>query len=181
MFAGLTETRDTALNYMIGLVGKAFKLMGLMVIVAASGEMTTALAGTAGSGLGAAMGMITLQVVSAILILTLPDALEKLVGGGFSSRAAEMIGGVAGGTAQTAVAVGGGAAAGAVAGGVAGAAGAASTGGTASGIAGAAGKSAASTGSRWGKAIGNKDAMGALGRKVADRLARGGADGEGSP
>ncbi|WP_419738622.1 type IV secretion system protein [Ruegeria sp.] len=176
MFAGLTETRDKALNYITGLVGKAFKLMGLMIIVAASGEMTTALADGAGNGIGKAMGMIVLQIVSAILILTLPDSLEKLVGGGLASRAAEMIGATAGGAAKTGVAVAGGAAAGAVAGGVAGAVGAAKAGGAVKDVAKAASIGGATTGFNWGETARNKDVMGALGRKVADRLAKANGD-----
>ena len=182
MFAGLTETRDKALDYINSLVGKAFKLMGLMIIVAASGEMTTALATRSGSGLANAMGMITLQIVSAILILTLPNTLESLVGSKFSSRAAEMIGKMAGGAAKLAATTGLGAAAGAVTGAATGAVSAAKTGAGGKGIAKAAGKSAL-TGARdrgidWGRATHNKDVMASIGRKVAQRLGHGGAGGD---
>ena len=113
MFAGLSETRDIALGYVNSLVGKAFKLMGLLIIVAATGEMTTGLSRMDGTGFGAAMGMILMQIVSAILILTLPSALESLIGNKFASRASEAVGRTAmtAGTA-TAAAVAGGAAVG---------------------------------------------------------------------
>ena len=102
MFAGLTETRDIALGYINSLVGKAFKLMGLLIIVAATGEMTSAMARMDGLGFGAAMGMILMQIVSVVLILTLPGTLERLVGDKFASRAAEGIGRLAGGAAMVA-------------------------------------------------------------------------------
>lgn len=92
MFAGLSETRQIAVDYINSLVGKAFQLMGLLITVAATGEMTTALSRMNGLGFGAAMAMILLQIISAILILKLPGALEKLVGGKFGSGAANMIG-----------------------------------------------------------------------------------------
>jgi len=114
MFAGLSETRNIAVGYVNALVGKAFKLMGLLIIVAATGEMTTAMATLNGAGFGAAMGMILLQIVSAVLILTLPQALEGLVGGKFSSKSAEMIGKAA----QTAATVAGAGALSAGAGGI---------------------------------------------------------------
>ncbi|WP_170565623.1 type IV secretion system protein [Ruegeria atlantica] len=178
MFAGLTETRSIALNLVNSLVGKAFKLMGLMIIVAATGEMTTALATRSGSGLANAMGMITLQIVSAILILTLPGTLEGLVGAKFSSRAAEMVGKVAGGVAKLAVATGLGAAAGAVAGAATGALGAAKAGAGGKGIAKAAATGARDRGIDWGRAIHDKDVMASVGRKVAHRLGHGGAKGD---
>ena len=95
MFAGLTETRDIAVGYVNSLVGKAFKLMGLLIIVAATGEMTTGLTQVNGGGFGAAMAMILMQIVGAILIMTLPDSLESLVGGRFSSGASNQVGRVA--------------------------------------------------------------------------------------
>ena len=109
MFAGLSETRDIALGYVNSLVGKAFKLMGLLIIVAATGEMTTGLSRMDGTGFGAAMGMILMQIVSAILILTLPGALESLVGNKFASRASEAVGRTAmtAGAATAAAAAGG--------------------------------------------------------------------------
>jgi len=111
MFAGLTETRDIALGYVNALVGKAFKLMGLLIIVAATGEMTSGLARMDGSGFGAAMGMILMQIVGAILILTLPGALEGLIGNKFASKASDMGGKMAmtTGAAATAGTVAGGA------------------------------------------------------------------------
>ena len=170
MFAGLTETRDKALSYINSLVGKAFKLMGLMIIVAATGEMTTALATRSGSGLANAMGMITLQIVSAILILTLPNTLESLVGSKFASRAGEMIGKMAG----AAAAIGLGAAAGGVAGAATGAGAAAKTGAAGKGVAKAAAAGARDRSIDWGRAVHNKDVMASVGRKVAQRIGYGG-------
>ena len=181
MFAGLTETRDKALDYINSLVGKAFKLMGVMIIVAATGEMTTALAESDGAGLANAMGMITLQLISAILILTLPGTLESLVGAKFASQAAEMVGKVAGGVAKVAAAAGLGAAAGAVAGAASAGTKAAKAGSSAGDIAKAAGKAAA-TGARdrgidLGRATRNKEVLSGIGKKIADRLGYRGAGG----
>ena len=99
MFVGLTETRAAGIKYVNGLVGKAFKLMGLLVIVAATGQMTDALAAMDGAGFDAAMGMILIQIVSLVLITTLPGALEGLIGNSFASRAGVMIGMLGGGLA----------------------------------------------------------------------------------
>ena len=182
MFAGLSETRDIALKYVNSLVGKAFKLMGLMIIVAATGEMTTALATRTGSGLANAMGMITLQIVSAVLIMTLPGTLERLVGSGFSSRAGEMIGKMAGGAMKVAAFAGLGGAGGAMVGASAEALKAAKAGTSGMGIVKAAGQGAL-TGMRdqsidWGRATQNKDVMSGLGRKVAQRLGYGNTGGD---
>lgn len=181
MFAGLTETRDKALDFINTLVAKAFKLMGIMIIVASTGEMTTALAGGGGSGLASAMGMIMLQLVSAVLILTLPGTLEKLVGAKFASQAAEKIGAAAGGLAKLAAAAGLGAAGGAATGAASGAASAAKAGQSAGGIAKAAGKAAAAgardSGVDLTRATHNKEVLSNIGKAVASRLGYGGSKG----
>ena len=174
MFAGLTETRDKALGFVNMLVGKAFKLMGLMIIVATTGEMTSALAQNSGSGYANAMGMITLQIVSVILILTLPNTLEGLVGSKFSTRAAEVVGKMVGGAMKAAGAVGLGAAAGAATGAVSGGISGAKAG---TGLLKGAGAGARDRGIDWGRAIHNKDVKAAIGRKVAQRIGYRGAGG----
>ena len=179
MFAGLTETRNKALDYINTLVAKAFKLMGIMIIVAATGEMTTALAAGSGTGLANAMGMVMLQLISAVLILTLPGTLETLVGARFAAGAAEKIGAAAGGVAKLAAAAGLGAAAGAVTGAASGTVSGVKAGAGAGNVAKAAGRCAA-TGARdkgidLARATRNREVLSGIGKKVADRLGYQGA------
>ena len=163
MFAGLTETRDKALSYINGVIGKAFKLMGLLIIVAATGEMTDAMARMDGAGFGAAMGMILLQIVTLVLIMTLPGTLERMVGGAFATRSAEVIGKMAGSVAAMGVGAAVGAGLGGMAKGGSAAAGAVKGGATPGEI-----TKAAIRGLGGGVASGGK-AGAQLGQDVADR------------
>ena len=98
-FAGLTETRGIAKAYFMMLVGLAFKLMGLLVIVTAAGEITTAVTAEhnegnllTGDGLERASMLLILQVITGFLILTLPSKLEALVTGAASSNTSAAVG-----------------------------------------------------------------------------------------
>ncbi len=102
-FAGLSETRGIAISYVKSLIGKAFKLLGAMIVIAATGEITTAIATGSGGGFENAMGMLLLQIVAAVLILTLPGTLETLVTGSkLGTRAGEAAGRAVGGAVKTA-------------------------------------------------------------------------------
>ncbi len=174
LFAGLTETRGIALRYVSALIGKGFKLLGLLVIVEASGEMTSALALRSGSGFENAMTMVLLQIVTAVLVLTLPGTLESLVGG-IPSAAGERTGRVAGGVARGAVTVGSAAAAGAVLGAAGGAASAARAGTGATGVASATLGGLRDGAIDWGRMARNGDLGRHLGHRVAERIGYGGA------
>ena len=79
--AGLEETRSAAIAYIRLLIGKALKLMALMIIYSALNTLTASLtAGSAaGAGYEAALGTIMLQVIGALLIISLPSSVEQLV------------------------------------------------------------------------------------------------------
>ena len=81
--AGLQETRSAAIAYIRMLIGKALKLMALMIIYSALHTLTSKLAtggyDSFGAGVSAALGMIMLQVIGAMLIISLPSSVEQLV------------------------------------------------------------------------------------------------------
>ena len=130
-FAGLSETRGIAVGYVKALIGKAFKLMGVLIVIAATAEITTALAVSSGRGFENAMGMLLLQIVGGVLIMTLPGALESLVSGSrLGTRSAEAVGRMAGGAVKTAAVASAAAAGGAVGGAAAAGIGVAKSGGT---------------------------------------------------
>lgn len=96
-FAGLAQTQSLATGFFMGLIGKAMKLFGILVVIAATGEITTTIAeyGTTGfiAGFEAAMTIILLQIITGLLIIVLPGKLEHLVAGAqLSSGAAEGVG-----------------------------------------------------------------------------------------
>ena len=149
-FAGLSQTRGIAQRYVMTMFAKGFKLMALLLIANSAhslAEVAVEALETAGlSGLeidrlrtqhasggedppapavsvSGAMAAILLQMIGVALMLTLPGAVERLVGGSsvgdVAGTGAKM---VAGATASGLAAVGGaavGAAGGAVAGGAA--------------------------------------------------------------
>ena len=78
-FAGLQETRAASVSYIRLLIGKALKLMALMIVYGAVATLTTALAQDASTGTGGALGMIMLQIIAALLIISLPGTVEGLV------------------------------------------------------------------------------------------------------
>ncbi len=173
LFAGLTETRDIALGYVNALIGKAFKLMGLMIVISSMGAMTDALATSAGAGLLNAMGIVLLQIVSGVMILTLPQTIEALVAGAkIGSRSAEMVGRMAGSAGKTMAVTGAGTAVGAAVGTVAGA----KAGAGASGIGKAALTGARNTGMDWGSAAARGDIRGSIARKISEKIGRTGGE-----
>ena len=80
-FAGLSQTQDIARSYFMALVGKAFKLMALLVVVRGIHSMSSTIANSTGSGFENAISVLLLQIVGAVLIVVLPGTLERLVGG----------------------------------------------------------------------------------------------------
>ncbi len=78
-FAGLQETRAASVSYIRLLIGKALKLMALMIVYGAVSTLTTAMAGDASTGAGGALGMIMLQIIACLLIISLPGTVEALV------------------------------------------------------------------------------------------------------
>ena len=81
--AGLEETRSAAIAYIRLLIGKALKLMALMIVYGALHTLTSKLAtggyDSFGAGVSAALGMIMLQIIGALLIISLPSSVEQLV------------------------------------------------------------------------------------------------------
>lgn len=121
-FAGLSETRQIATSYVLMLVGKGFRLMGLLIIINATQEITLTLARADGTGPESVMAVLLLQIVSVILILTLPSTLERLIAGAAGgSSVSEAVGAKVGSTATTAATAGVAATGGALVGGAAGA------------------------------------------------------------
>lgn len=121
-FAGLSETRQIATSYVLMLVGKGFRLMGLLIIINATQEITLTLARADGTGPETVMAVLLLQIVSVILVLTLPSTLERLIAGPASgASASEAVGAKVGSTATTAATAGVAATGGAVVGGATGA------------------------------------------------------------
>lgn len=95
-FAGLESTKDAATNYVRTLIGKAFKLLGLLVIFAIMSKMTLEVADARSVALGfeLVLTIMLLQVVTVVLLMTVPASLEGLAGGVGSSRVAEIVGGI---------------------------------------------------------------------------------------
>ena len=86
-FGGLEATRDIAINYIRMLVGKAFKLLTLLIVngmVMATLETAFQLANP---DLFTALQLLIVQVVGLVLLLQLPSAVEGLFGGGANAAA----------------------------------------------------------------------------------------------
>ena len=115
--AGLEETRGAAIAYIRLLIGKALKLMALMIVYSALNTLTASLSAgsAAGAGYEAALGTIMLQIIGALLIISLPSTVEGLVSN-IGSSVAESGARSVGGMAQSVVSGAGGFALGAVAG-----------------------------------------------------------------
>ena len=107
--AGLQETRGAAIAYIRMLIGKALKLMALMIVYGALHTLTSALSvdSAGGAGVSAALGMIMLQIIGALLIISLPSTVEGLVSN-IGSSVAESGARTVGGVAQTGVSTAGG-------------------------------------------------------------------------
>lgn len=114
--AGLQETRGAAIAYIRMLIGKALKLMALMIVYGAINTLTAALGAESagGAGVSAALGMIMLQIIGALLIISLPSTVEGLVSN-IGSSSAESGARSVGNMAQSAATTAGGFALGAMA------------------------------------------------------------------
>lgn len=135
-FAGLETSKDSFATYVRTLIGKAFKILGLLIIFAMMTNVVNEVAGSSSSSLGIELVLLilVLQIVTVVLLMTVPSSLEALAGGVGASRAAEVIAGAVTMMAALPLAkVGAGAALGSISG---------SMQGAAAGIAGAAGQGA---------------------------------------
>ena len=119
-FAGLSSTTGAAITYVKTLVGQALKLMALLVTYAFMAQLTTGLAGPDGVTFDQALSMLMVQVITLVLVATLPGSLQQLAGGLGSSGSFEMTGRMGAKTGLTASAVAAGAASAASLGGIGG-------------------------------------------------------------
>ena len=169
-FAGLQGTRDIAVNYVRSLIGKAFKLLALMVIMASTGELTRAFSGLRGwDSFDGAMIVMLLQLVNIVLILTLPGSVEALVGGPRSSGAGEALGSKAAVATATVGTVAASGAAGGASGAIQRGLAARAANETAGGIARAAMSGAAGGAVDWGGAVAGSGLRGAIRERLASR------------
>lgn len=163
-FGGIETSKDSVMTYLRTLIGKAFKILGLLVIFAIMSTVINEIASTAktsaGLGLELVLTIVILQAVQVLLLLTIPQTLEGLAGGVGSSRAAEVMGGfiaasVAKPLAKGAAGVGAGAASGGAQGAAQGLKEGLSSGGMGAALKGALGgglKGAGATAARYGAA-----------------------------
>ena len=140
-FAGLTQTRSIASRYVMALVGKGFKLLTLLLVVDATHRVALRVVDTSmvrplaecpdvfidlGAGnichqvtsvsLEGVLSAMLMQVVGGVLVILLPAAVEKLVGGSSVGDVAGSGAKMVAGAAATGLAAGGAAAVGAVSG-----------------------------------------------------------------
>ena len=102
-FAGLTQTRGVAKTFVMVLFAKGFKLLTLLLVVDATHRLAQAVVDatmtdltTSGGGpmqiapnvviepsvtVAGAMGAVLMQIVGVVLVIMLPGAVERLVGG----------------------------------------------------------------------------------------------------
>ena len=102
-FAGLTQTRGVAKTFVMVLFAKGFKLLTLLLVVDATHRLALAVVDgtmtegwTSGGGpmqiapnvvvdpsvtVAGAMGAVLMQIVGVVLVILLPGAVERLVGG----------------------------------------------------------------------------------------------------
>ena len=96
---GLDATREIAVNYIRMLCGKSLKLLTLLIV---NGLVTATIdqafqAASSGTGdLFSALQILIVQIVGLVLVLQLPASVESLFGGGGSTAAPAIAGGVAG-------------------------------------------------------------------------------------
>ena len=95
-FGGWDSTKGAAETYIKTLVGKAFKLAGVIFIFSFMGILGNTLAakGVDGLGLEMLLVLVILELIRAVLIITLPNTMEGLMGGITSNSS--MIAGAAG-------------------------------------------------------------------------------------
>ena len=140
-FAGLSQTRGIARQYVMSLVGKGFKLLALLLVVDAAHGLAQAVVdatmttppGTFVPGpmrlapvvqqssltLAGALGAVLMQVIGVVLVITLPGAVERLVAGSAVGDVAGAGGRMVAGAATSGLTAAAGAAAGASVGGAA--------------------------------------------------------------
>ena len=151
-FAGLTQTRGIARAYVLALFAKGFKLVTLFLVVDAThriamlaeqsirtvadstnamrfANVTVQAAHEPSVTVAGAMAAVLLQVIGVALVITLPGAVERLVGGSAVADVAGTGGRMVAGAAMSGGAVAAGAAMGAAGGAMAGGAAAAKTAG----------------------------------------------------
>jgi len=126
-FGGIETSKDSVMTYLRTLIGKAFKILGLLVIFAIMSNVINEIAASAkasvGLGVELVLTIVILQAVQVLLLMTIPPTLEALAGGVGSSRAAEIMGGfIAASVAKPLAKAAAGAGAGAAVGGAQGAA-----------------------------------------------------------
>lgn len=94
-FAGLETSKDSATTYVRTLIGRAFKILGLLIIYAMMNRIIieVAASGSVSLGIELVLTIVILQLVTVVLLLTVPASLESLAGGVGSSRVAEIAGG----------------------------------------------------------------------------------------
>ncbi|WP_299083391.1 type IV secretion system protein [uncultured Ruegeria sp.] len=157
-FAGLQNAEQSASRYIKTLIGKGLNLLTLLIVFSMFAQLFIDIAARDSTALGLdnLITMLILQLISMILMITLPSSVESLAGGAASSAAARIAGAaVAAGATKLAVAAGVGAVAGVAAGTVGGIAGGASSlakGAGASSALTAGGKGAATAGARYARA-----------------------------
>lgn len=129
-FAGLSQTRGVAKQFIMALFGKGFKLMTLLLVMDTTERLARAATGTTGDAtMEGALSAILLQVIGFAMLFTLPGAVERLVGGAAVGDVAGKGGRMAVGAMMGGATVAGAAALGAAGGAVSGGAAAAKTAG----------------------------------------------------
>lgn len=120
-FAGLEVASGSASLYIKSMIGKALKLMGLMLLWSLTTGFTSIIVSSAGVNPSTAVAIMMALILSAVLLMTLPPSIEGLAGGIGSSAAGAVAGGFAAWAAGRGAAATGGAALGAGAGAISGA------------------------------------------------------------
>lgn len=176
-FAGLEVAQGSASLYIKSMIGKAMKLLGLMLMWSLTTGLTNAIVVSAGVTAATALAIIAVLIFTGVLIMTLPNSIEALAGGIGSSAAAAIAGGItawaAGRAAATTAGAGIGGAAGALKGGIQGAKGGLSGGVSSTivgGVTGAA-KQGAAKAAQYG-AAGAKGGVGGLAGKIGGDVGR---------
>ncbi|MYE12225.1 MAG: hypothetical protein F4X99_11335 [Gammaproteobacteria bacterium] len=182
-FAGLSQTRGVAKQFVMALFAKGFKLMTLLLVMDTTERLARSATGTTGDAtMEGALGAILLQVIGFAMIFTLPGAVERLVGGAavgdVAGAGGRMVASAAMSGASTAGAVALGSAGGAAAGAAMGAKAAAPLGGAA--MAKSAAVGALKGGWNWGATGREGRITSELGSRLGSRINRMGADDPGA-
>ena len=161
-FGGLEVAKDSAVTYVKTIIGKGLNLMTLLIIFTLVTTVVVEISDRPSSTYGAenVINVLILQIVSILLMLSVPASVEGLAGGIGSSMAARLVGTAIAGTAiakaaapvLSAIKATGAGAAGGIGGGVKGALTSMGKGGGLGGIAKGAVQGAAKTGGRYARA-----------------------------